>query len=111
MDPNTTISGPSSFGGHQKQGGSNESLGNKSAAGMQHTPRPDIFNAKKIILKKLVKKCQRQRVKNQFITSIKGHYSVLICRNLPICNPRTLLHNINSHNKFKENRYRNAKDR
>ena len=26
-------------------------LNNKSAAGMQHTPKRDIFNAKKIILK------------------------------------------------------------
>ena len=47
---------------------------------------------------------------NQFLTSIKGYNSVLICQNLPICNPRTLLHNIDSHTKFEENQYRNAKD-
>ena len=40
---------------------------------------------------------------NQFLTSIKGRNSVLICQNLPICNPRTLLPNINSHSKFEEN--------
>ena len=40
---------------------------------------------------------------NQFLTSIKGCNSVLICQNLPICNPRTLLPNINSHSKFEEN--------
>ena len=36
---------------------------------------------------------------NQFLTSIKGGNSVLICQNLPIYNPRTLLPNINSHSK------------
>ena len=40
---------------------------------------------------------------NQFLTSIKGRNSVLICLNLPICNPRTLVLNINSHSKFEEN--------
>ena len=40
---------------------------------------------------------------NQFLTSIKGRNSVLICQNLPICNPRTLLPHINSHSKFEEN--------
>ena len=40
---------------------------------------------------------------NQFLTSIKGRHSVLICKNLPICKPRTLLPNINSHSKFEEN--------
>ena len=41
---------------------------------------------------------------NQFLTSIKDRNSVLICQNLPICNPRTLLPDINSHTKFYENR-------
>ena len=41
--------------------------------------------------------------------SIKGCNSVLICQNLPICNPRTLLHNIDSHTKFEENWQSNAK--
>ena len=40
---------------------------------------------------------------NQFLTSIKDRNSVLICQNLPIRNPRTLLPNINSHTKFEEN--------
>ena len=40
---------------------------------------------------------------NQFLTLIKGHNSVLICQNLPICNPSTLLPNIKSHSKFEEN--------
>ena len=42
-------------------------------------------------------------IENQFLTSIKGRNSVIICQNLPICNPRTLLSNINSHSKFEEN--------
>ena len=40
---------------------------------------------------------------NQYLTSIKGRNSELICQNLPICNPKTLL-NINSHSKFEKNR-------
>ena len=40
---------------------------------------------------------------NQFLTSIKGRNSVLICQNLPLCNSRTLLSNIISHSKFEEN--------
>ena len=40
---------------------------------------------------------------NKFLTSIKGYNSVLICQNLPICNPKTLIHNIDSHTKFEEN--------
>ena len=40
---------------------------------------------------------------NQFIASIKGRNSVLICQHLPIYNPRTLLPNINSHSQFEEN--------
>ena len=40
---------------------------------------------------------------NQFLMSIKGHNSVvLICHNLPICNPKTLLPNINSYTKSEE---------
>ena len=38
---------------------------------------------------------------NQIQTSIKGRK--VISENLPICNPRTLLPNINSHSKFEEN--------
>ena len=41
--------------------------------------------------------------KNQFLTSTKGRNSVLISQNLPICNPRTLFPNINSHTKFEKN--------
>ena len=60
---------------------------NKSAAGMQHTPPRDIFNAKKIILKldlfmqnlkKIGKEMPKIESEEQFITSIKGHNSVLI---------------------------------
>ena len=40
---------------------------------------------------------------NQFLTSIKDRNSVLICQNLSICNPRTLLPNINSHSNSEEN--------
>ena len=40
---------------------------------------------------------------NQFLKSIKGRKSVLIRQNLPICNPRILLPNINSHSEFEEN--------
>ena len=47
----------------------------------------------------------------QFPTSIKGHNSVLNCLNLPICNPRTPLPNINSHSKFEENWLKNAPSR
>ena len=39
---------------------------------------------------------------NQFLASIKGYHSILICQNLPICNPRTLFPNINSDSKFEE---------
>ena len=84
---------------------------NKSAAVMKHTTPLDIFNAKKITLKldlfmqslnKIGKEMPKIESKKQFITSIKGHNSVLICQNLPICNPRTLLYNIDSHTKFEE---------
>ena len=48
---------------------------------------------------------QKNESENKFLMSIKGYNSVLnICQNLPICNPRTLLHNIDSHTKFEENR-------
>ena len=48
---------------------------------------------------------------NQFLTSIKGYNSVLICRNLPICNPKTHLPNINSYTMFEENWLKNAPGR
>ena len=38
----------------------------------------------------------------KFITTIKGYNAVLICQNLTICNPRTLLHNIDSHTNLKK---------
>ena len=47
---------------------------------------------------------QKIESENKFLTSIKGYNSVIICQNLPICNLRTLLHNIDSHTKFEENR-------
>ena len=54
-------------------------------------------------LKKIGKGMPKIESENQFLTSIKGRNFVLICKNLPICNPRTLLSNINSHSKFEEN--------
>ena len=91
-----------------------DNMCNKSAAGMQHIPPSDIFDAKKIFLKldlfmQSLKKISKEMpkidlVKNQFITSIKGHNSVLICRNLSICNTKTLLFDINSYTQFEENR-------
>ena len=53
-------------------------------------------------LKKIRKGMPKIESENQFLTSIKGRNSVFICQNLPICNPRTLLSNIDSHSKFKE---------
>ena len=55
-------------------------------------------------LKKIGKKMPQIESENKFLTSIKGYNSVLICQNLPICNPRKPLHNIDSHTKFEENR-------
>ena len=82
---------------------------------MQQTLPREIFNAKKIILKLdlFMQFEEKPKIESekQFITSIKGHNSVLICQNVFICNPGTLLHNINYHTKFEENRQRNAKDR
>ena len=54
-------------------------------------------------LKKIGIKMPKIESENKFLTSIIGYNSVLICQNLPICNPRTLLHNIDSHTKFEEN--------
>ena len=54
-------------------------------------------------LKKIGKKMPKIERENKILTSIKGYSSVLICQNLPICNPRTILHNIDSHSKFEEN--------
>ena len=79
---------------------------------MQHTPPRDIFNAKKIILKldlfvqslkKIGKEMPKIESEKQFITSTKGHNSVLICPNLSICNTKTLLFNIDSNTQFEEN--------
>ena len=78
---------------------------------MQHTLPRDIFNAKKFILKldlfmqsfkKIGIKKPKIESEKQFITSIKGHNSVLICWNLSICNTKTLLVNINPYNQFEE---------
>ena len=62
-------------------------------------------------LKKIDKEMPKIENENQFLTSIKGHNSVLICRKLPICNPKTLLPNINSYAKFEENWLKNAPGR
>ena len=55
-------------------------------------------------LKKIGKGMPKIESENQFLTSIKGYNYVLVCQNLPICNSRTLLNNIDSHTKFEENR-------
>ena len=79
---------------------------------MQHTLPLDIFNAKKIILKfdlfmqtlkKIGKKMPKIESEKPIYNVNKGHNSVLICQNLPTCNPRTLIHKIDSHTKFEEN--------
>ena len=62
-------------------------------------------------LKKIRKGMPKKESENQFLRSIKCCNSVLICQNLPICNPRTLLPNINSHSKFEENWLKNAPSR
>ena len=79
---------------------------------MQHTPPWDIFNAKKIILKqgmqslkKIDKEMPKIESEKKTIYNVnQGHNSVLICRNLSICNTKTLLFNINSYTQFEENR-------
>ena len=78
---------------------------------MQHTPPWDIFNAKKIILKldmHSLKKIDKEMPKIESEKTIHNvnqvHNSVLICRNLSICNTKTLLFNINSYTQFEENR-------
>ena len=52
------------------------------------------LNSGKTSLKKIGKGTPKIESENQFLTSIKGRNSVLICQNLPICNPRTLFPNI-----------------
>ena len=47
----------------------------------------------------------------QFLTSIKGHNSKVIWRNLPIYNPKPLLAGINSYAKFEENRSKSTQVR
>ena len=59
-------------------------------------------------LKKIGKGMQKIESENQLLTSIKGCNSVLICQNLPTCNPRTLLPNVNSHSKVEDNWLKNA---
>ena len=87
---------------------------NKSAAGMHHTPPKNIFDTKTIHKSRAItqmKKMPKIESENKFIMSIKGYNSVLICQNLPVCNPRTLLPNINSLSKFEENWLKNAPSR
>ena len=59
-----------------------------------------------IVLYKALQACNipRQGIFSMFLTPIKGYNSVRICQTLPFCSPRTLLHNIDSHAKFEENR-------
>ena len=78
---------------------------------MQHTPPWDISNAKKIILKldmQSLKKIDKEMPKIESEKTIynvnQGHNSVLVCRNLSICNTKTLLFNVNSYTQFEENR-------
>ena len=60
---------------------------------------------------KIGKRMPKIESEKQFLTSIKGRNCALICQNLPICDPRTLLSNINSHSKFEENWLKNAPSR
>ena len=62
-------------------------------------------------LKEISKGMPKIESETNFLTSIKGRNSVLICQNLPICNTRTLLPNINSNSKFEENWLKNAPSR
>ena len=55
-------------------------------------------------LKKIRKKVPKIESENKFLTSIKGYNAGFFFQNLPICSPRTLLHNIDSHTKLEENR-------
>ena len=80
---------------------------------MQHIPPLDIFNENKIILKldlfmQSLKKIGNEMPKKESETPIynvnQSHNSVLICRNLSICNTKILLFNIHSHTQFEENR-------
>ena len=54
-------------------------------------------------LKKIGKEMPKTESENLFLMSIKGYNDVLICRNLPICNPKILFPDINSYTKFEEN--------
>ena len=58
---------------------------------------------KKIGKKKLLK-LESGNEKNAILTSIKGHNSKVIRRNLPIYNPKPHLAGINLYAKFEENR-------
>ena len=63
------------------------------------------------VWKKIGKGMPKIQSEDKFLTSIKGYNSVFICQNLPICNPRTLLPNINTHIKFEENWLKNVPSR
>ena len=78
----------------------------KSTAGMQYTPPRDTTFQYQLLYPvwRSRKKMPKIENENKFLTSINGYNSVHIRQNLPICNPRTLLHNIHSHTMFEENR-------
>ena len=69
---------------------------------LQSQDTPSQYQLSDQVLKKIGKGMPKIESENQLLTSIKGHNYVLFCRNLTICNPRTLLPNINSHTKFEE---------
>ena len=86
---------------------------NKSAAGMQNTLPRDIFNAKKIILKldlfmqslkKIGKETPKIESEKKNLKHRSRAVSLYFCRNLSICDTKTLLFNINSYTQFEENR-------
>ena len=87
-----------------------EIIKNKSTADMHHTPPRNLFDTKTIHKSgainqmKKMPKIEKKTSENKFLMSIKGYNSVLACQNLPICNPRTIIHNIDSHTKFEKNR-------
>ena len=74
-------------------------------------PAMGYFQCKEIILKldmQSLKKIDKEMPKIESEKTIYNvnqvHNSVIICRNLSICNTKTLLFNINSYTQFEENR-------
>ena len=78
---------------------------------LQSQDTPSQYQLSCKVWKKIGKEISKIANENQFLTSIKGNNYVLICRNLPICNLKTLLPDINSYTKFEENWLKNEPGR